>query len=63
MSPKDLLLALVVIIVWGMNFVVIKVGLDDIPPMLLGCLRFLLAAFPAIFFIKRPQLPLRWLLA
>ncbi|MCQ4312037.1 EamA family transporter [Pseudomonas stutzeri] len=63
MSPKDLLLALVVIIVWGMNFVVIKIGLDDIPPMLLGSLRFLLAAFPAVLFIKRPQLPLRWLLA
>lgn len=63
MSPKDLLLALVVIVVWGMNFVVIKIGLDDIPPMLLGCLRFMLAAFPAILFIKRPQMPLRWLLA
>ena len=63
MAPKDLLLALVVIVVWGMNFVVIKVGLDEIPPMLLGALRFLLAAFPAILFIKRPQLPLRWLLA
>lgn len=63
MAPKDLLLALVVIIVWGMNFVVIKIGLDDIPPMLLGGLRFTLAAFPAILFIKRPQIPLRWLLA
>ena len=63
MSPKDLMLALVVIVVWGMNFVVIKVGLDDIPPMLLGSLRFMLAAFPAVLFIKRPQMPLRWLLA
>jgi O-acetylserine/cysteine efflux transporter len=63
MSPKDLLLALVVIVVWGMNFVVIKVGLEDMPPMLLGALRFMLAAFPAILFIKRPQIPLRWLLA
>lgn len=63
MSPKDLLLALVVIVVWGMNFVVIKIGLDDIPPMLLGCLRFMLAAFPAILFIRRPQMPLRWLIA
>lgn len=62
MSPKDLLLALVVIIVWGLNFVVIKVGLDDMPPMLLGALRFMLAAFPAILFIRRPQIPLRWLL-
>jgi O-acetylserine/cysteine efflux transporter len=63
MSPKDLLLALVVIIVWGLNFVVIKVGLHDMPPMLLGALRFMLAAFPAILLVKRPQLPLRWLLA
>jgi len=63
MSPKDLLLALVVIIVWGLNFVVIKVGLHDMPPMLLGALRFMLAAFPAILFVRRPQIPLRWLLA
>lgn len=63
MSPKDLLLALVVIVVWGLNFVVIKVGLHDMPPMLLGALRFLLAAFPAVLLVKRPQLPLRWLLA
>lgn len=63
MSPKDLLLALVVIIVWGLNFVVIMVGLHDVPPMLLGALRFLLAALPAVFFIRRPQVPLRWLLA
>lgn len=62
MSPKDLMLALVVIVVWGLNFVVIKVGLHDMPPMLLGALRFMLAAFPAVFFVKRPQLPLRWLL-
>lgn len=63
MSPKDLSLALVVIVAWGLNFVVIKVGLDGVPPMLLGALRFSLAALPAIFFIKRPALPLRWLLA
>ncbi|MCY0536320.1 O-acetylserine/cysteine exporter, partial [Klebsiella pneumoniae] len=44
-------------------FVVIKVGLDGLPPMLLGGLRFVLVLFPAIFFIKRPQLPWRWLLA
>ncbi|WP_263264545.1 EamA family transporter [Pseudomonas sp. RIT-PI-S] len=63
MSPKDLLLALVVIIAWGLNFVVIKVGLDGLPPMLLGALRFALVAFPAALFIKRPKLPWRWLLA
>ncbi|MGY6160265.1 EamA family transporter [Paraburkholderia strydomiana] len=63
MSPRDLLLALIVVIAWGVNFVVIKVGLHGVPPMLLGALRFMLAAFPAVFFVKRPQLPWRWLLA
>ncbi|WP_321961055.1 EamA family transporter [Paraburkholderia sp. J7] len=63
MSPKDLLLALVVVLAWGVNFVVIKVGLHGVPPLLLGALRFMLAAFPAVLFVKRPQMPLRWLLA
>ncbi|GGM15589.1 O-acetylserine/cysteine exporter [Pseudomonas asuensis] len=63
MSPKDLLLALVVIVAWGLNFVVIKIGLQGVPPMLLGALRFTLAALPAVFFIKRPNVPWQWLLA
>ncbi|RQH04188.1 EamA family transporter [Paraburkholderia dinghuensis] len=63
MSPKDLLLALVVVLAWGVNFVVIKVGLHGVPPMLLGALRFMLAAFPAVLFVKRPKIPLKWLLA
>jgi O-acetylserine/cysteine efflux transporter len=63
MSPRDLALALVVIFVWGMNFVVIRIGLNGIPPMLLGALRFLFAALPAVFFVKRPAIPARWLIA
>jgi O-acetylserine/cysteine efflux transporter len=63
MSPRDLALAFVVIFVWGMNFVVIRLGLNGIPPMLLGALRFLLAALPAVFFVKRPAIPARWLIA
>lgn len=63
MLPKDLLFALVVVLAWGVNFVVIKVGLHGVPPLLLGALRFLLAAFPAVLFVKRPKLPLRWLFA
>lgn len=63
MAAKDILLALVVIGVWGMNFVVILVGLADIPPMLLGALRFSLVAFPAVLIVKRPAVPWRWLIA
>ncbi|AOJ70911.1 MULTISPECIES: EamA family transporter [Burkholderia] len=61
MAPKDLLLALVVILAWGVNFVVINVGLHGVPPMLLGGLRFLLASVPAVFFVRRPQIPWRLL--
>ncbi|MDI5817530.1 hypothetical protein MJI46_34285, partial [Salmonella enterica subsp. enterica serovar Cerro] len=41
---------------------VIKVGLHHMPPLLLAGLRFLLVAFPAIFFVARPKVPLTLLL-
>ncbi|WP_321346799.1 EamA family transporter [Halopseudomonas oceani] len=63
MSARDLGFALLVILIWGLNFVVIKLGLDELPPMLLGAMRFALAAIPAVFFVRRPQIPLRWLVA
>ena len=61
MSVKDMLLALCVVVAWGVNFVVIKLGLQGMPPFLLAGLRFTLVAFPAIFFVRRPSIPLRWL--
>lgn len=63
MRPKDLALALLIIAVWGVNFAVIKVGVVGVPPLLLGALRFLLAAFPALLFFKPPRVPIRWYLA
>ena len=61
MSVKDMLLALCVVVAWGVNFVVIKLGLQGMPPFLLAGLRFSLVALPAIFFVPRPAIPLRWL--
>lgn len=63
MRPKDLALALLVIGVWGINFAVIKIGIVGVPPLLLGALRFMLAAFPALLLFKAPRVPLRWYLA
>jgi O-acetylserine/cysteine efflux transporter len=63
MRPTDLALALVVVLVWGMNFVVIKAGVAEVPPLLLGALRFLLAAFPALLLLRPPRVPLRLYLA
>ncbi len=61
MSVKDMLLARCVVVAWGVNFVVIKLGLQGMPPFLLAGLRFALVAFPALLFVKRPAIPLRWL--
>ncbi|MDO5653224.1 MAG: EamA family transporter [Brachymonas sp.] len=55
MSVRHLLLALVVVFIWGTNFAVIKIALNDLPPLLFAALRFLLAAVPAMFFFKRPK--------
>ncbi|TQS89816.1 O-acetylserine/cysteine exporter [Limnobaculum zhutongyuii] len=62
MTRKDGLLALLVVVVWGFNFVVIKMGLHNMPPLLLAGLRFMLVAFPALLFVARPQIPFRLLL-
>lgn len=58
MPPSHLLLALAVVFVWGTNFVVIKLGLAELPPFLFATLRFTLSAFPFVLFIRRP--PVRW---
>jgi len=60
MSPRHLLLALGLAAVWGVNFVVIEVGLAHFPPLLLSALRFVVAAVPAIFFFRSPGVPWRW---
>jgi O-acetylserine/cysteine efflux transporter len=63
MPTRDLVIALLVVAVWGANFTVIRLGLDGVPPLLLAAFRFLLAAFPAVFFIRKPVVAFRyWLL-
>lgn len=61
LKPIHLITALIVIVLWGMNFVVIKIGLKGIPPLLLAALRFTFVAFPAIFFFAKPKVELKWL--
>lgn len=58
-----MLLALAVVAVWGTNFVVIKTTLNHLPPLLFACLRFCFVFLPAAFFIKRPKVPWRQLMA
>lgn len=63
MRGYDIIMGLIVVIIWGLNFMFIKLGLKQMPPLLLGSLRFLVASFPIIFFLSRPQIAWRWLVA
>ncbi|HZG27259.1 MAG TPA: EamA family transporter [Ensifer sp.] len=56
MRPREILLALFVVVAWGVNFVIIEIGLGTMPPLLLAALRFAVAALPAVF-IPRPAVP------
>lgn len=55
LKPAHLMLAVAVMAVWGSNFVVIKVALDDLPPLFFAALRYAAVFLPAALFIKRPQ--------
>lgn len=61
MKPSDICLALLVVLIWGINFVVIELGLQGLPPILFTALRFLFAALPLVFFLKRPSVSWRLL--
>ncbi|MGB5823999.1 MAG: EamA family transporter [Proteocatella sp.] len=62
MKKKDLVMALLVVIVWGVNFTVIKLGLGGVPSMLLAALRYT-CILPALFFVKKPNIEWRYGLA
>ncbi|MGW6335283.1 EamA family transporter [Nocardia rhamnosiphila] len=62
MTSRDRLIALTVILLWGLNFLGIRVGLDHLPPFFFAALRFAVIAIPALLFIPRPAVRMRWLL-
>ncbi len=61
LSRGDWLRALAVVVIWGLNFVVMKLGLQSLSPMLLGALRFAAAALPFLLFVRPPALPWRYI--
>ncbi|TWG03236.1 O-acetylserine/cysteine efflux transporter [Streptomyces brevispora] len=61
MRPLHIALAALVAAVWGVNFVVIELGLDHFPPLLFSALRFLVAALPAVFLVGRPTVAWKWI--
>ncbi|WP_180129137.1 EamA family transporter [Rhodoferax sp. BLA1] len=63
LSLRHFLLALAVVAVWGSNFVVIKLALGQMPPLLFATLRFCVVVVPMVFLIPRPAVPWRNLAA
>lgn len=62
MSPRDLILALLVVTVWGLSFIAIRWGVDEVAPLLMTALRYIFAALPAVFLVRRPNVPWRVLI-
>ena len=62
MSVIHQLLALLVALIWGTNFVFIRYGLDELPAFTFATLRFILVAIPLIFLFPKPQVPWRLLI-
>ncbi|TVT58788.1 MAG: EamA family transporter [Azoarcus sp. PHD] len=63
LSGRDLAAALAVVVIWGLNFVAMKLALRDFTPWQLGAARYVFALVPLIFFVPRPKVPWRWLAA
>lgn len=62
MTRRDMGLAVVVSVCWGVNFLAIHASLQHYPPMFLVALRFAVIAVPTLLLVPRPDVPVRWLL-
>jgi O-acetylserine/cysteine efflux transporter len=56
LSWRDALLAVAIVFVWGTNFVVIRLGLNALPPLFFATLRFTFVFVPAALFLPRPKI-------
>jgi O-acetylserine/cysteine efflux transporter len=63
MKLRDVFIALITVLVFGTSFVAVELGVREIPPLLLASLRFSFAAVPAIFFVRRPEVPIRFVVS
>lgn len=61
LKKKDFFLLLLVVFVWGTTFTVIKLGISGMPSLVLVAGRYLLTAFPAVFFVKKPAVHTKYI--
>jgi O-acetylserine/cysteine efflux transporter len=57
-KPRHIALALLLTVLWGLNFLAMHYGLLELPPLLFATLRFVVAALPALV-VPRPKVPFR----
>src|SRR5437764_12209704 len=62
MPTRDRLLAVLVAVLWGLNFLAIHATLGQFPPVFAGALRFAVIAVPTILFVPWPKVKVRYLL-
>ena len=62
LTGRDLMAALTVVVVWGVNFVVMKFALRDFSPFQLGAARYVFAVLPLILLVKPPRIHWKWVL-
>ena len=54
MNTKQILLALVVPITWGLGFTLAKIGMEQFPALLIMTIRFGIAGLILVWFTKPP---------
>ena len=63
MTRRDNALAVLVMVIWGVNFVAIDDGLKDVPPLLFVAIRFCVVLLPAFIWVAKPDMPWRHIAA
>lgn len=61
-SGRDLAAALFVVLIWGTNFIAMKIGLRSLTPFQLGAGRYLFAVLPLVLLVRPPKVAAKWLL-
>jgi O-acetylserine/cysteine efflux transporter len=59
MKPFHIASVLLVVVIWGLSFAVVKIGLRGVPPLTLCVVRLFLTSVPAVFLVKRPAIAWR----
>ncbi|MDY7574713.1 EamA family transporter [Actimicrobium sp. CCI2.3] len=62
-GARDFTAALCIILIWGTNFVAMKLALRGFTPFQLGALRYAFATLPLLLFIKPPKMHWKWLVS